>query len=135
MKAYGFFAEIYEQAKETVEFKLEGLELEITEKILAVMEKKSISKTALAKKLGISKAALSGFFQSGSNVTLKRLLKIADALDCELRFDLQEVARATSTGKVIYHPRFKHDQFRASWDTTIHADDYGQTMPVNSSWG
>jgi transcriptional regulator with XRE-family HTH domain len=82
MKALNWFKKEYEEAKDKFEFRLEGLELEITEKILELMDKRKFSKSVLAKKLNVSKSAITNLLNNGSNMTLKRLLTIADALNC-----------------------------------------------------
>jgi transcriptional regulator with XRE-family HTH domain len=88
MKAYGWFKDAYDEAKDTFEFKLEGLELEITETILGIMDEKGISRSELAKKLGVSKASITKLLNNGSNMTLRRLLSIADALKCNVEINL-----------------------------------------------
>ena len=90
MKARGWFKKEYEEAKKSFEYKLEGLEIDILEKIAEVMENKGISKSALAQKLGVTKQAITNLFINGSNITLKRLLSIADALDCKVEINLFE---------------------------------------------
>lgn len=90
MKASGWFKKEYEEAKESFEYKLEGLEIDVLEKIAEVMENKGISKTALAQKLGVTKQAITNLFINGSNITLKRLLSIADALDCNVEINIIE---------------------------------------------
>ena len=88
MKDSSWFEDLHQEAENTFEYKLEGLELEITEKLLEIMEKNKVSRSQLASKLGVSKASISSFFKSGSNVTLKRLLKITQALDCHLAINI-----------------------------------------------
>ena len=44
MKAYGWFKEELERARDTFEYKLEGLELEVAERILQVMEEQGINR-------------------------------------------------------------------------------------------
>jgi transcriptional regulator with XRE-family HTH domain len=101
MKAFGWFSEVYDEVKSTFEFKLKTFELEITENIIALMKKRQISRTELAAKLETSKPAVSKFLNDGSNITIKRLLKIADALDCHLKLDLVPAEQAVSTVKVV----------------------------------
>lgn len=93
MKAHRWFKREWERAKDTFEYKLESLELEVTERILQIMEERGISRSELAERLGVSKAAVSKLFNNGSNMTLKRLLTIAEALGLELRVNLDPVER------------------------------------------
>lgn len=95
MKAYGWFKNALEEAEGTFEYKLEGLELEIAEKILKIMEEQEITRSELARRLNVSKAAVSRLLNHGSNMTLKRLLAVAVALQQELRVDLHPAVRRT----------------------------------------
>ena len=56
MKDASWFEDLHQEAENTFEYKLEGLELEITEKLLEIMEKNKVSRSQLASKLGVSKA-------------------------------------------------------------------------------
>ena len=84
MKAMGWFKDVYENARDSFDFKLAGLELDVTENILEIMERQKISRSELAGKLGVSKAAVSKLLNNGSNMTLRTLLKITEALDCDV---------------------------------------------------
>jgi len=124
MKRHGWFKEEWERARDTFEYKLEGLELEVTERILEIMDQKNISRTQLAERLGVSKPAVSRLFNSGSNMTLKRLLTIAEALDQELRIDLSPYEQKTEAKFINYRPstHLRGPQFRL--ERSIGADDY-----------
>lgn len=100
MKAFGWFAELYEEIKDSFEYKLKSLELELTEKILAAMRAKGMSRSDLAGKLGTSKAAVSKLLNDGSNITVKRLLKISIAVGYDLNINLTPSERARSEYKV-----------------------------------
>ena len=89
MSPQTWFEKELEKAKDTLEFKLNTLELEITEGIIKEMEKKSITRTELAERLGVSKAYISKFLNYGSNVTIKKLIEIAHALDCDVDIPLK----------------------------------------------
>ncbi|MGA2400890.1 MAG: helix-turn-helix transcriptional regulator [Syntrophobacteraceae bacterium] len=73
MKAYGRFGKLLEKAEGTFESKLEGLELEITERVLQVMEEQGITRSELAQRLNVSKAAISKLLSDGSKISLKQL--------------------------------------------------------------
>lgn len=90
MKTYGWFEKEYNRVKNNIGFKLADLEIELTEKILQIMEDKEISRTDLADRLNVSKASISKLLNNGSNMTLKRILSIADALDCNFSVKIED---------------------------------------------
>ena len=100
MKAYGWFKELLDEAEGTFEYKLEGLELDVTERILQVMNEQGITRSELARRLNVSKAAISKLLNNGSNMTLRRLLAVAEALNLELRVDLRQAANGTEANVV-----------------------------------
>ena len=124
MKAYGWFKEELERARDTFEYKLEGLELEVTERILQVMQEQGITRTELARRLGVSKAAVSKLLNDGSNMTLKRLLAVAEALNYELRISLAPSGHKVEEEFIYYSaaPRLQGPRFRL--EGLIGADDY-----------
>jgi transcriptional regulator with XRE-family HTH domain len=106
MKAYGWFKEVYDEAKDSFEFKLAGLKLDVTEKILKAMERKNVNRKQLSDLLGVSKASVSRLLNNGSNATLKTLLQIAEALDCDLNISIRSKAetgesRAIQEGEIV----------------------------------
>lgn len=84
MKAYGWFEDGYEEAKDSFEFKLAGLRIEVLERILEAMEREGVNRKQLSDLLGVSKASVSRLLNNCTNATLKTLLQIAEALDCDL---------------------------------------------------
>jgi len=124
MKAYGWFKRELERARDSFDYKLESMELEVTERILQVMEEKGITRSELAERLGVSKAAVSKLFNNGSNMTLKRLLTIAEALGQELRVNLGPVERRIEENVVQYDARRKRSMPDFKFEGLIGADDY-----------
>ena len=78
------WAEEFENVKDTFEYKLEKLTLDITEDIVKLMEKENVSRKGLADKLGVSKPSISNFLNQGSNMTIKRILAITEELNSEI---------------------------------------------------
>lgn len=54
--------------------------LEVVDDVLHAMEKRAISKTEFANRLGISQSAASQFFRADQNISLFRLAKVASAI-------------------------------------------------------
>lgn len=99
MEAYGWFKEIRDEARDSFEFKLAALKIEVTERILEAMERRSMNRKQLADSLGVSKASVSRLLNNGSNATLKTLLQIAEALDCDLIVGIRSMAATRDSGK------------------------------------
>lgn len=75
---------LFEADSQTFDFKYESLLTEVTEAIVKRMIEIGISRTELAKRLDTSKAAVTKMLDGNANFTLKRLLGISLALDCEM---------------------------------------------------
>ena len=113
MKLYGWFKDLHDEVKDTFDYKLASLELDITERIIQKMHERNMSRADLAKELGISKAAVSKLFNNGSNLTLKTLLRISEVLQCDLRLRLCEPIikiAAVKKGKIVYPLHFPRNQ-------------------------
>jgi transcriptional regulator with XRE-family HTH domain len=88
MKTEQWFDRLIDKYKEDREFRLEGLILDFTEKIVSKMEEMKITRAELAKRLGVSKAFISKLLNGNPNLTIKSMMSIADALGCDLSLDI-----------------------------------------------
>ncbi len=79
-----WFEKDLDEIRDTFDYRLADLEFELTENIASLMLERGINKAELARRLGTSRAAVTMFLRDGSNLTLKRMLRVADALDAEL---------------------------------------------------
>lgn len=61
--------------------------------ILTYMEKKKITKADLARKLGKSRASVSKMFNKTPNLTVKKMVEIADAIGVELNIDIHDLEK------------------------------------------
>jgi len=125
MKTFGWFTELYDQVKDKFEFKLRSLELEITESLLAVMKNRNMSRADLAGRLGTSKAAVSKLLNDGSNITLKRLLKISEALDCHLKVEIVPDEEAAIVYELTIPVLFRYGQASSLSEYWIGSMDTG----------
>jgi len=85
MQTTDWFKDKLEAFKDDFEFRLEGIILDITEMISKRMLQKKLNKSAFARKLNVSPAAVTKILNGTSNFTLRRLLSIAETLDLELK--------------------------------------------------
>lgn len=88
VKAEAWVNELLEKYKEDLEFRMEGLILDFTEKIVLKMKESKISRSELANRLGVSKAFVTKLLNGNPNLTIKTMMSIADVLDCDLNLDL-----------------------------------------------
>ncbi len=64
--------------------------MDFTEKLIEIMEKSGVSRSQLSEKLQVNRAAVSRLLNNGSNITLKRALSLAEALNCHFEFKFVE---------------------------------------------
>ena len=68
---------------------LQGLLLEVTERICEAMEKQDVSRSELADRLDVSRQYITNFLNTPSNTTLKTIVEMANALDLEVEVTLR----------------------------------------------
>jgi transcriptional regulator with XRE-family HTH domain len=57
------------------------------------MKSRGITRTALAEKLGTSRAYITKILRGDTNFTLESMARVAQALDCEINFELRPLDR------------------------------------------
>jgi transcriptional regulator with XRE-family HTH domain len=73
------------------EFIAEGFAIEVLEQAVAIMREHDVSRADLARRLGVSRAAVSQMFgRSAHNLTILTMARLASALGTELRIGLGE---------------------------------------------
>lgn len=80
----------FEEDKKDPDYQIERLLLEINEYILEALKKKGLTQKAFAEKLGVSPAYITKLLNGKPNLTLKSLIKIALALDVELKVEITD---------------------------------------------
>lgn len=89
MKEKTWFGKMLDAVKDSFEFRLETIILDITEQISKRMKERQINRTQLAKALDVTPAAVTKILNGNSNFTLKTLLTIGDALNLDLAVDFR----------------------------------------------
>jgi len=84
------FADLYQWAEQQDDYWLEGVKIEFAEQMLAQMDALGISRKDLAQRLGVSPAYVTKILRGSTNFTLKSMVGIARALNCELHTYLQK---------------------------------------------
>ncbi len=78
----------FEKAAKSHTYRLETASLEFTEALLQRMKELGLKRAELARRLGTSAAYVSKLLNGPGNLTLESLIKIAEAVGCELRTHL-----------------------------------------------
>jgi transcriptional regulator with XRE-family HTH domain len=79
-----WFQTLFEEVKGSIEYRFEGLMLNVTEKLLEVMDVAEITREDLARQLDKRSYRIASFFRNSSKVTVRELFEIANALDLEV---------------------------------------------------
>ena len=85
----GWLDDDLEELADDPEFHTYGLLIEINEGICARMDALGMSRAELARKLGVSRAAVTKMLNGQPNMTLKRLVTVAMALHAEVEVNLR----------------------------------------------
>lgn len=103
-----WFEEQLELYRDDPDFKAEIVLLDINEQIVKAMETSGLKRSALAKRLGISRAAVTKMLDGNPNITIKTLCKVAAALglDVNVQLALPDVTQdaVISFGKPLAPP-------------------------------
>jgi transcriptional regulator with XRE-family HTH domain len=76
-------------ARETHEYRAEGASIEFTNALVTRMREAGVSRSELARMIKATPAYISKILRGATNFSLDSMVKIANALNCELRLHLQ----------------------------------------------
>lgn len=85
-----------EAARQSHAYRAEGASIRFTEDLVALMNSRSLTRTALAEKIGNSPAYVTKILRGDTNFTLDSMARIAQALDCEITVGLRSLAPSTA---------------------------------------
>lgn len=88
-----FFATMFAEAETRDEFHVAGVKIEIAEQISRMMEKRNITQSDLARKLGKNRAYISKILKGTTNFTIETLVLIGRKLEAEWDFQLTDVEK------------------------------------------
>lgn len=83
------FDDLYRDAESHEDYWIAGAIQEFTEMIFLTMERKGISRSELARRLGTSPAYVTKILRGNANFTLATMVKLARALGADLRVGLE----------------------------------------------
>jgi len=83
------FADLFKKARKDPRWKVKGAILDFTETMAEQMDTMRINKSELARRIGSSPAYVTKILRGNSNFTLESMVKIAAALNGELRITIE----------------------------------------------
>ena len=83
------FEELSKQAKNRIEYWVEGAILDFTEDVCRQMESLGLTRADFARKLNKTPAYVTKLLRGNNNFTLQKMVEVARALDAEVRIHLQ----------------------------------------------
>ncbi|GAK59379.1 hypothetical protein U27_06363 [Candidatus Vecturithrix granuli] len=92
-------------APPTVNQKAWGMINEFYHLVLTYMEREEISKADLARRLGKSRAAITQMFHKTPNITIKKMVEIADAIGLDLHISASQVQENPQSVQSAYTDR------------------------------
>lgn len=96
------FAELEKTLRADGRLQVDEAKLELSEQILELMEDKGITEAELARLLGKSRAYVNKVLQGSTNFTIKSLVQIGLALNCELKLEFSEIEKDVLDAEIIY---------------------------------
>lgn len=87
------FATLFAEAEKRDEYHVAGIKIEIAEQIYTMMEKRGVSQSDLARRLGKNRAYISKILKGTTNFTVDTLVRIARKLNAEWDIQLCESER------------------------------------------
>lgn len=90
-------SEIFESFKHSYTYWSECAKLDFATEIFEIMERKSISKSELANKLGVSPAYITKALSGSMNLSIESMAKFSYALGCKIDISLPEIEQTIST--------------------------------------
>jgi len=77
------------QFRDTPEFETERLLVDLTEELVAHMDRQDISRAELARRLGVSRAFVTNLLKGSPNLTIKTLVRVAYAAGLNIEISMQ----------------------------------------------
>lgn len=94
-KATKTFADLFREARQRLAYYVEGAILDFTEQVVARMGTANVSKSEFAKQLGVKPSYVTKLLSGSNNYTLETMVKVATALNSEVRIFLQPAGADT----------------------------------------
>lgn len=126
----------------TINQKAWGLINDFYHMLLTYMEKNKISQADLARKLGKSRSAISQMFSKTPNLTIKKMVEIADAIGLRLKItsleieQMEEIPQKEKTVFVLCLNTYDEMSYPKSRETSMFPSDSELITSLNvKNWG
>ena len=116
------FKSLFAEAQKDHAYWVEGVILEFTEDMVNRMEEQGVSRSELARRIGVSPAYITKILRGSTNFTLDTMVKVARALDCELRCHLQPDGAETRWFDVL--DRMSQDKKKSNISQRVLSDKF-----------
>ena len=122
------FASAFQEAMATPEYWMEEVRLDFIEELESLLEKKKISQTTLARKLGKSDAYISKVMKSSiSNFTLRTMVLLALAAGGKVSLTIED---AEPDVFAVWDNVLPVQREPLLWEGDAHGENY--TLPINT---
>ena len=113
------FRELFDSARSSLPYRVEKAIIGFTEQVIGRIESLDLSTTEFAAKLEASPAYVTKLLRGGTNFTLESMVKVSDAINCELEVKLVPKSGGESWVPVIdkkypIHQVWQMNDFKAS---------------------
>lgn len=105
----------------SAETDIEKAKLLFTEELLELMEKQDVSRSELARRLGVAPARVTSLMTGANNFTIETMVKIARALDAGIQVHL--APKDCDTRWAVFERTTVHQEFRV--------ESIKETQPTN----
>jgi plasmid maintenance system antidote protein VapI len=93
--------QLFEKARNSLQYQVQGAIMDFTEGVAKVMKASHTSKTELARRLDCSQAFVTKILRGQNNFTLETMVKIARALDAEVKLEVRPKTSVARWNKII----------------------------------
>ncbi|MDD3804448.1 MAG: helix-turn-helix transcriptional regulator [bacterium] len=83
------FEDYLKSTEKNMKYDENRFNLTILSQVFSIMKKEGITNTELAKRMNVSRAYITKLFKGNCNFTIKTIMNIGSALDCDIDFSLK----------------------------------------------
>ncbi|MDZ7759970.1 MAG: helix-turn-helix domain-containing protein [Desulfovermiculus sp.] len=131
-ETFGIFGEALEEV-ENYEFIYEDFIQKFSDQVNDLMESQNVTKTQLAEKMNVSKSYISKILGANTNISLKTIAKITDALNAQFSFRVDHIEREVKWFSLL--PSVRQKSIRQQFRNFLTDNDYTEEGMEYASTG